>query len=298
MADIVIYGKIKAGTSDGIVGNSAEHSETNYGNVQAAITAILQNFENFYTKTQTYTKAEVNALVAAGLKLEPVQTLPTTDIDTHTIYLVPKSTPTTDNAKDEYVYVNGGWEKIGDTEIDLTNYVTIQTLNSALAGKVSIISNPVQDTKYVLVNNQWVALVLTAALTAYNNAQSSLQATTVQAAIDELLAKFGSINDSDVLFSPTGIFSQSSNDVRDALLELANFITGIFVNDTDPLNPVIEEDEEDNGLLPLDGNNYNIGSVSGLGISSNVDAMKIGCTIVFTASTDFPVGLPYSYVDL
>ena len=51
-----------------------------------------------------------------------VQELPTTG-ESNIIYLVPKSTAQTNNYYDEYIYTNNAWEKIGDTEIDLTNYV-------------------------------------------------------------------------------------------------------------------------------------------------------------------------------
>lgn len=62
-----------------------------------------------------------------------VQTLPTQDISTTTIYLLPKQTSGSDNIYDEYIYVNNNWELIGDTEIDLTNYVTkdgVKTINN------------------------------------------------------------------------------------------------------------------------------------------------------------------------
>lgn len=51
-----------------------------------------------------------------------VQTLPTQDINTHTIYLVPKTGETND-IYDEYVYINNNWEMVGNTQIDLSNYV-------------------------------------------------------------------------------------------------------------------------------------------------------------------------------
>lgn len=41
-----------------------------------------------------------------------------------TIYLVPKSKTGTANAYDEYMYINSKWELIGDTEIDLSSYLT------------------------------------------------------------------------------------------------------------------------------------------------------------------------------
>ena len=51
-----------------------------------------------------------------------VQTLPTQDIDEHTIYLVPKTGETGD-IYDEYIYVNNAWEHIGSTSVDLSNYL-------------------------------------------------------------------------------------------------------------------------------------------------------------------------------
>lgn len=53
---------------------------------------------------------------------EVVQTLPTTGV-AKKIYLVPKSTTATGNVYDEYMWINNAWEKIGDTQVDLSNYV-------------------------------------------------------------------------------------------------------------------------------------------------------------------------------
>lgn len=54
--------------------------------------------------------------------IEVVQALPTENIQEHTVYFVPKTGETND-IYDEYVYVNNGWEMIGNTQIDLSNYV-------------------------------------------------------------------------------------------------------------------------------------------------------------------------------
>lgn len=59
--------------------------------------------------------------IASGLKIVVVQELPETGA-TDTFYLVPKTTSQTNNIYDEYIY-NNGWELIGTTEIDLTDYV-------------------------------------------------------------------------------------------------------------------------------------------------------------------------------
>lgn len=75
-----------------------------------------------------YTKSQVDNLIAAitTMNIEVVTALPTTDISQTTIYLVPKSTAFSSNVYDEYINTDGttsGWELIGDTEIDLSNYI-------------------------------------------------------------------------------------------------------------------------------------------------------------------------------
>jgi hypothetical protein len=105
------------------------------------ITNTVNNLANYYLKTDTYTQSEVNALIAAitTLHIEVVQALPTTDISTTTIYLVPKTTAGTQDAYDEYINLDGttaGWEHIGSTEVDLTNYYTKTETDGLLVDKV------------------------------------------------------------------------------------------------------------------------------------------------------------------
>lgn len=106
------------------------------------ITNAVNNLVNYYLKSETYTKAEVDSLVSAlaGIHFEYVATLPTENIQTNAIYLVPKADTQTRNIKEEYINLDGttsGWEKIGDTEIDLSDYVTITDLNTALTSYVT-----------------------------------------------------------------------------------------------------------------------------------------------------------------
>lgn len=98
----------------------------------------VNNLVNYYKKNETYTQAEVNSLISAivTLNILVVQTLPTQDISTTTIYLVPKQTPETQDIYDEYIYVNNAWEHIGTTQIDLSNYYTKTQTDNLLADKV------------------------------------------------------------------------------------------------------------------------------------------------------------------
>ena len=68
----------------------------------------------------------------ANLQIEIVDQLPSVG-ETNIIYLVKKSGSAPD-IHDEYVFVDGKWEKIGDTEIDLSNYYTRDEVDDKLTG--------------------------------------------------------------------------------------------------------------------------------------------------------------------
>ena len=109
------------------------------------ITNSVNNLVNYYTKSETFTKAEVLAQIADAIKggYMPVATLPTASADTMgKIYLVPSSDPQTQNIKDEFVTIDNGasadprytWEQIGSTAISLdglVRYDESQTLTAA-----------------------------------------------------------------------------------------------------------------------------------------------------------------------
>lgn len=74
--------------------------------------------------------AEITAL--KGNHFIVVDTLPATG-EPNCIYLIPKAGTETGNIKEEWIYVNNAWEKIGDTAVDLTEYAKtteVQTLVS------------------------------------------------------------------------------------------------------------------------------------------------------------------------
>lgn len=101
---------------------------TDLTNDSGFITDTVNNLVNYYTKSQTYTQSEVDTLIANAKngRFIVVATLPTTDIDIKAIYLVPSADPKAGNIKDEYINTDGtsaGWELIGSTAIDLSDYV-------------------------------------------------------------------------------------------------------------------------------------------------------------------------------
>lgn len=64
-----------------------------------------------------------------------VSELPATGV-ANKIYLVPSSNPETQNALDEYIWVDNAWEKIGAVKVDLSNYFNKSEINSMLENKV------------------------------------------------------------------------------------------------------------------------------------------------------------------
>lgn len=91
-----------------------------------------------YGITDAYTKSETDAKISAAvanadhLKREIVTKLPDTDsADENTIYMVGSGAGSEDSVYEEYMLINGGFEKIGSSEVDLTNYALKSYVDSA-----------------------------------------------------------------------------------------------------------------------------------------------------------------------
>ena len=95
----------------------------------------VNNLTNYYKKSETYTQTEINNLINAitTLNIEVVASLPTSNISTTTIYLKGSKKEGT-NSYEEYIYVNGTWELIGTTAIDLTPYATKTYVDTEIDG--------------------------------------------------------------------------------------------------------------------------------------------------------------------
>lgn len=120
------------------------------------INNAVGNLLNYYLKSETYTKGQVDDLIAAVHQFEFVvaDTLPTASADTmYKIYLIPAGDSEEDNYKDEYVTIleDGvySWEKIGSTAVDLSDYPTneqmAQAIDDAIAAYISSINASVDS---------------------------------------------------------------------------------------------------------------------------------------------------------
>ena len=91
-------------------------------NAYPYIDSRVNNLANYYKKTQTYTKDEVDALIDAieGMKFIQVAVLPTTDIQDDAIYYVPNSGGT---GYTRFQHMNGEWLNLGTTDVSMEEYL-------------------------------------------------------------------------------------------------------------------------------------------------------------------------------
>lgn len=116
-------------------------------------TSQLTNDSSF--ATQTYVNQQIGAI--DKLKKSIVSALPSSNIDANTIYLVPKSSTESGNYYDEYMYINGKWELIGNSKTDMTGFVKKQTYqNPALTPSGGVVTWTVTHT----LNSQDVCATL------------------------------------------------------------------------------------------------------------------------------------------
>ena len=131
--------------------NAKSDFSGNYADLQGKpdlsqfVTKVVDDLTNYYLKSETYTKQEVQQLLSSfnsGV-FKIVDTLPTASAATTglKIYLVPSQNQEAQNVKDEFITIeeNGSyrWEQIGSTAMSLDGYVTETALNQALSSYVT-----------------------------------------------------------------------------------------------------------------------------------------------------------------
>lgn len=118
-------------------------SDTSENPVQNKVVKnIIENHDHdarYYTETEIDSKlALLQSAIDAflGFRVEMADTKPANGEGIeNTIYLVPKDGGDGDDIYNEYIYKNGRAELFANTNIDLTEYVTLTQLNTALEGK-------------------------------------------------------------------------------------------------------------------------------------------------------------------
>ena len=145
--------------------------------IASFITKAVNDLTYYYLKSDTYSKNEVDQLIAAinQFELVSVQTLPTASADTMgKLYFVPSSDPKTQNVKDEYITLavtendttTYSWELIGSTTLDLTNYYTKTQTDAAIASALQTVLADYSTTTQV---GTMISTAINTALAQYYN---------------------------------------------------------------------------------------------------------------------------------
>ena len=135
---------ISQSTGDSTTSTMSQNAITN----QLREKANSDLLNNYYQKTESYSKTEIDNMIAVIPKfdIKIVLTLPTENISESTIYLVPTQQEE-GGSYQEYVYINSRWELIGGQSVDLSDYYNIQMIDSLLDNKLDT-GEVVQSTGY------------------------------------------------------------------------------------------------------------------------------------------------------
>lgn len=218
------------------------------GKATKATTLAGYGITDAYTSAQTDTKISEAIAAAPHLKRAIVYSLPTaTEADTNTIYMVPKAAGVVGNADGngytEHMVINGKWEQIGDTTVDLTNYATKtyaeEKANAALtsantyaegqayAAKTGAITAAAADatTKANAAQAAAIAAAATDATTKANAAQAAAEETAAADATKKADAAFSSAKTyANDLAKNYATAEQGTK--ADTALQAANIVTG------------------------------------------------------------------------
>ena len=112
--------------STGLIG-SVEALKAQDGVLAGKIDALETSLSNVYTKTDTDNAIATAIAAVDHLSREIVEALPET-ANKNVIYMVPRGGGAGQDVYNEYMYINGAWEIIGDTSVDLTDYAKTEDI--------------------------------------------------------------------------------------------------------------------------------------------------------------------------
>lgn len=117
----------------GAVTVSVPTQTSQLNNNSGYITKAVSDLANYYLKSETLSKTEINALVSAIPKftISVVSSLPTSNISETTVYLVKSGTG--GDLYTEYIRVNNAWEILGSQKVDLTGYALKEDIPTKLS---------------------------------------------------------------------------------------------------------------------------------------------------------------------
>jgi len=110
---------------------------------------IIANLEATFIQA-SYTKDEVNNLIANRAGFEIVDALPTENISPNKIYLLKLKTdnnPADNDVYDEYIYINNAWEHVGSFQADFSNIYTKEQVVGLLNDTLEALTSEFETVK-------------------------------------------------------------------------------------------------------------------------------------------------------
>ena len=111
--------KNRAEEAEGVLGTAINNERTRAQGAEQDNANAIAAEKSRAEGAEAAMNEKISALEASKYKV--VEVLPETG-ETNVIYLVPSPRPSQKNIKDEFIWVDGAWEQIGSTEIDLSDY--------------------------------------------------------------------------------------------------------------------------------------------------------------------------------
>lgn len=118
-----------------------DYANASHTHVKSQITDFPTGLSEFTNDTGFQNSAQVQSAINSAIGsithfyFQKVESLPPTGED-NVIYLVPNTDPESQNLYDEFLYVDSAFEKIGETDIDLSNYWSKTDLVAITNGEI------------------------------------------------------------------------------------------------------------------------------------------------------------------
>lgn len=134
-------GAVTALETGKVATNTAEITKLKTGKADKADTLAGYGIGDAYTKEQTNSAISAAIAKAPHLKREIVEQLPEVGVaDANTIYMVGTGKGSETSVYKEYMLINGKFELLGDSKVDLTNYATKAEVKTAKSEAISTAS--------------------------------------------------------------------------------------------------------------------------------------------------------------
>ena len=131
-----------------VAANTAEIGKLKTGKADKANTLAGYGISDAYTKAQTDSAISAAIAKAPHLKREIVKQLPEVGAaDVNTIYMVGTGEGSETSVYKEYMLINGKFELLGDSKVDLTDYATKEEVKTAKQEAINTASTKAEKAK-------------------------------------------------------------------------------------------------------------------------------------------------------